>query len=316
MSAKYRGALPQLSDKLFLTDAGLETELVFIDRIDLPEFAAIDMLRTAGGVARMNAYYTSFIDLARKTRSGVVLETATWRASPDWVEKIGYSAEEGRALNEKSVKMIEQLRASYETDATPIVISGCIGPRGDGYDPGEIMSVQEAQEYHAQQIAILAKTNADLVTGMTITNTPEAIGFVRAARDAGMPVVISFTVETDGRLPTGQTLRDAIMETDDATGNAVAYYMINCAHPTHFDAVLQQGGDWLGRIRGLRANASSCSHEELDNSEVLDEGNPRELGAQYRSLRARHPQITVVGGCCGTDLRHVTAIAEACLKAA
>ena len=140
----------------------------------------------------------------------------------------------------------------------------------------------------------------------------EPIGIARAAKAAGMPVVISFTLETDGRLPTGQTLKDAIVEIDAETGKAPAYYMINCAHPTHFEGALEAGEAWIKRLRGLRANASTRSHAELDQATDLDAGNPVELGRQYAELRRKLRHVTVLGGCCGTDFRHVEQICFAC----
>lgn len=192
-----------------------------------------------------------------------------------------------------------------------MVIGGCIGPRGDGYDPGEIMTEAEAEAYHARQIGILADTAADMISAYTLTNAPEAIGITRVSMKAGIPVVISFTVETDGKLPIGQTLGDAVKSVDPATGNGPAYFMINCAHPTHFQEALAGNP----RIRGLRANASSCSHDKLDNCEVLDDGNPVELGSQFADLMRANPQLTVIGGCYGTDHRHIEQISLA-IKAA
>ena len=177
------------------------------------------------------------------------------------------------------------------------------------------MSSEQAQAYHAEQIGIFAKTGADMVTAITMTNANEAIGVTRAAQAAGMPVAIAFTVETDGRLPTGQGLQEAIEEVDAAIYNGPAYYMINCAHPTHFESTLKGDGAWVQRIRGIRANASKRSHAELNEAPDLDDGNPSELGAQYRALRAEHPHLNVLGGCCGTDRRHVEAICGACKHA-
>src|SRR5690606_8886453 len=198
------------------------------------------------------------------------------RASPDWAAKLDYSANALEAANRVAIRLMHELRAEFETERSPMVISGCIGPRGDGYDPGRVMSAEEAEAYHAPQVKIYAEEGADLITAITMTNVNEALGVARAAKAADMPVVISFTVETDGRLPTGDLLKDAIAAVDAATGNAPAYYMINCAHPDHFEAVLD--GDWVKRIRGIRANASRCSHAELDEAEELDAGNPEELG--------------------------------------
>lgn len=194
------------------------------------------------------------------------------------------------------------------------MISGCVGPRGDGYRPAELMSEDEAQRYHFTQIATFAGTEAHLVTAMTITYAEEAVGIARAAEEGGLPVVISFTVGTDGRLPNGSSLEDAVRTVDAATGGYPAYYMVNCAHPSHFAAVLEDGGDWTGRLRGVRANASRRSHAELDEAEDLDDGDPHELAREYRQLREAAPQLTVLGGCCGTDRRHVQEIATACIQ--
>jgi S-methylmethionine-dependent homocysteine/selenocysteine methylase len=196
------------------------------------------------------------------------------------------------------------------------VISGNIGPRGDGYDPGKAMSADEAHAYHGWQVELFRDAGADCVSAFTMTNVGEATGVARAAQAAGMPSVISFTVETDGRLPAGDTLGAAITAVDAATDGAPAYYMINCAHPTHFEDVLDAGSEWVKRLGGVRANSSRRSHAELDNAPELDAGNPAELGEQYGDLLRRFPQITVLGGCCGTDHRHVECISRACRAAA
>jgi homocysteine S-methyltransferase len=312
----YRNRLPQLDGGLFLTDGGLETTLVFHDGLELPHFAAFDLLRTAEGTGRLRAYYQRYLDIAAASGTGFVLESAGWRASSDWGNKLGYSRQALAQVNVDSIELMSELRTAYAAKVRPIVLSGCVGPRGDGYDPGALMSAEEAQVYHAEQIAAYAGTDADMVAAITMTNVNEAVGITRAARVAGLPVAISFTLETDGRLPTGQSLREAIEQVDAATGSAPTYYMINCAHPTHFDTTLTGTDAWLGRIRGLRANASRRSHAELNESPDLDAGNPVELGSQYRDLLHRHPQFNVLGGCCGTDHRHVEAISAACRMAA
>ncbi len=304
--------LPQL-DRLFLTDGGLETDFIFNRGIDLPCMSAVLLLRTAEGRSALEDYFRSYLDLARRAGTGFELVSASWRASPDWAPQFGIGQEELDALNRKSVEMLLELRGRYETDALPIVVTGCIGPRGDGYEPGEIMAVEDAEAYHLRQASVLAAAGADMLSAITMTNVNEAIGIARAARSLGVPVSISFTVETDGRLPTGDSLAAAIADVDEATDRYAAYFMINCAHPTHFAAPLMNGGEWTKRIGGLRANASRCSHAELDGMEELDRGDPVDLGQLYRRLRERLPHINVLGGCCGTDLRHVTAIAEACV---
>lgn len=309
---KYRDSLPQLGGGLFLTDGGLETTLIFHDGLDLPYFAAFDLLKTPAGQEALKRYFSNHASIAVANGCGFILESPTWRASADWGAKLGYSDADMAEVNKQSIDQLAELRQIFETERSPMVISGCVGPRGDGYDPGEVMSPDTAQAYHAGQIDVFAQTAADLVTAITMTNEAEAIGVTRAAQAAGIPVVISFTVETDGCLPSGQALKEAIEAVDAATSEGPAYFMINCAHPDHFDDALAAGESWVGRIKGLRANASRLSHAELDEAEELDDGNPEEFGQQHRELRRRLGHITVMGGCCGTDHRHIEAICHSC----
>jgi homocysteine S-methyltransferase len=309
---KYRTSLPQLSDKIFLTDSGMETTLIFHERVDLPLFAAFDLLKSDEGTAWTRRYYARHCKLARDAGLGFVLESPTWRANPDWATKLGYSSEALAEINRKSIRLMTELRDEFETPRSPMPISGNIGPRGDGYQPSALMGAREAEDYHAEQIAVFKNTAADLISAFTMNYTGEPIGIARAAMAAGMPVVISLTLETDGHLPGGQTLKDAILEIDAATGCAPTYYMINCAHPTHFADVLVAGEAWAERLRGLRANASTRNHAELDRATDLDAGDPVALGRQYAELRRKFRHINVVGGCCGTDFRHVEQIRFAC----
>jgi len=308
-----RAPLDQL-DRLFLTDAGLETDIIFNRGIDLPHFASITLLDSEEGRRALDDYFRGFLALARRSGTGFILESATWRASPDWAELLGYSGAQLDDRNRAAIAMLMALRDEYRSDTLPIVVSGCIGPRGDGYDTGKVMSVQQAADYHLHQAAILASAGADMLSALTMTNVPEATGVTLAAQDLGIPVAISFTVETNGRLPTGDALGDAVRHVDEQTGGYPAYYMVNCAHLTHFASSLDERASWMARVRGVRANASRCSHAELDAMTKLDDGDPADLAAHHRELRQRFPQINVLGGCCGTDLRHVTAIAEACLS--
>lgn len=310
--AKYRDNLPQLSGKLFLTDGGLETELIFHEGYELPDFAAFVLLEDEDGEAAMGEYYRGYARMAGERGVGFILESPTWRASSDWAAKLEYSLEELVDANRQAILLLAEVRSEFESEASPMVVSGCIGPRGDGYDASVQMSTTDAANYHAMQIATFREAGADMVTAITMNYADEAIGVVRAAHAADMPVVISFTVETDGTLPSGQTLKEAIEQVDAATDNGPSYYMINCAHPSHFDSTLETGAAWTLRIRGLRANASRCSHAELDEAEILDEGNPEEFGGEHAAIIAQHPHINVLGGCCGTDRRHVESIADAC----
>ncbi|WP_419908090.1 homocysteine S-methyltransferase family protein [Hoeflea sp.] len=303
--------LPQLNGDVFITDGGIETTLIFEFGLDLPLFAAFLLLDSEEGRNALTAYYRRHAAIAAHNARGFIFESATWRASPDWGERLGYPVSEIERFNKRSIDLMCAVK--HEFPRLNGVMSGCIGPRGDGYEPGSLMTVAEAEAYHAVQAYAFADTQADLVTAITMTNTPEAIGITRAAQSAGMPVVISFTVETDGRLPTGQMLGDAIEEVDAATGNAPAYFMLNCAHPDHFRDTLKSGGPWLRRLCGIRANASRLSHAELDEAEELDDGNPEETGRDYAELKAMLPHLVVFGGCCGTDHRHIE---QACLATA
>lgn len=311
MRAKYRNSLPQLGNTLFLTDGGLETTLIFHEGIELPFFAAFDLMRTAEGRAAFGRYFARYVAIAKRDRRGLVLESATWRANPDWAARLGYSAEALDGVNREAIDFLLAIRDREETAASPMVVSGNIGPRGDGYRPESLMSAEEAEAYHARQVRVFAAAGADLVTVMTVSYVEEGIGVARAARAAGIPAVVSFTVETDGRLRSGMALGAAIAACDAATGGYPAYYMVNCAHPTHFRGVLA-GSPWLERIGGIRANASKMSHDELDEAPELDAGDPDELAHDYRGLMAVLPRLRVVGGCCGTDHRHVAAISGRC----
>jgi S-methylmethionine-dependent homocysteine/selenocysteine methylase len=297
-----RGYLPQLDGRPFLTDGGIETVLIFHEGIELPLFAAFPLLADEAGTEALRRYYAPFIEEAARRGFGFIAESPTWRASSRWGRELGYSDEQLADFNRRAITLMEELR--------PTVISGCVGPSDDGYNPAELFSADAAEAYHAAQITTFADTAADQVTAITMTYAEEAIGIARAARAAGIPAVISFTVETDGRLPSGQSLAEALAQVDGETDAFPAYYMINCAHPTHFEAVLD---DELirARVRGLRANASTLSHAELDEAEELDEGDPADLGARCGALRSALPNLNVFGGCCGTDHRHVAAIAAA-----
>jgi homocysteine S-methyltransferase len=307
-----RERLPQLDGGVFLTDGGIETTLIFQHGLELPLFAAFDLLKDEEGTDQLRRYYAPYATTARDRGVGFVLESPTWRASPGWAAKLGYTSAQLDVLNRKAIALMEELRAEYQGSA-PIVISGCVGPEGDGYAPETMLSADGAESYHATQIATFADTAADVVTAITMTYAAEAIGVTRAAAAAGMPVVISFTLETDGRLPSGQTLGDAIQQVDNATDGAPAYFMINCAHPTHFEDALSGGEPWLRRLGGLRTNASTKSHAELDEAETLDEGDPADLAARHAALKSLVPSVNVLGGCCGTDHRHVDAICDAWL---
>ena len=308
MMPKYRTDLPQLTKATFMTDGGLETDLIFNHGIDLPEFAAFDLLKNEEGKEVLRKYFLDYLDISKKQCSGFVLEAPTYRANPDWALKIGYSLESLDDITRIAVQELENIRNDNESENFKIAISVCIGPRGDGYSPDNKMSVEMAEEYHSYQIKIVADTNADLVSALTMNYNEEAIGIVNAAQKKNIPVVISYTVETDGKLPSGQSLEEAITALDKITDNYVSYYMINCAHPNHFVDILNPDSTWAKRIKGLRANASNKSHAELDESETLDIGDKEQLARKYQELKALLPNLNVIGGCCGTDHTHMNEI--------
>jgi len=310
-----RATLPRLDDdRVFSADGGFETSLIFHQGIDLPLFAAFDLLEDEPGRDAIRAYFAPYLEVARDRGIGFVADTATWRANPDWARQLGYDDAGLEAANREAVSLAEELRDAGGRAGVPVAVSGVVGPRGDGYVADTHMSPEEAERYHARQIGAFAGTTVDLVSAITMTYPDEAIGVVRAARAADLPVAISFTVETDGRLPNGDDLGAAIERVDRETGGAPEYFMINCAHPTHFEAVVREGGAWRERVGGVRPNASTRSHAELDEAEELDEGDPRDLAARCAQLRDGLPHVRVLGGCCGTDHRHVGEICAAWLS--
>jgi homocysteine S-methyltransferase len=308
--ATYRNELPQLSGDFFLSDAGLETDLMFNQGIDIPDFATHTLLPKPEGREALARYFRKFLLLAHDLGAGFILETQTWKAHMRWADDLGATKNELIESTRNSVTFIKELRAEFSGNAGPIVLSGVVGPCGDAYAPEELLTAREAEDYHAQQIGWLAETDVDMISAFTLTQCDEAIGIVRAAQGVGVPAVISFTLETDGKLPTGQTLEDAITAVDEATGQGAAYFMVNCAHPTHFSHILEDAA-WSRRIRGICCNASSKSHAELDQSDTLDDGDPVEFGQQHKELKEKLPWLNVFGGCCGCDFRHVSAITRA-----
>lgn len=296
----------------FLADGGLETAMIFHEGLELPEFASFTLLDSLTGRNALRRYFHKYIAAAQVNGLGFVLDTATWRANPDWGRALGLDVADIRAVNQKAVSFAKQLRTVLANPGQSVLINGVVGPRGDGYNPDTFMTAEEAEAYHSLQIAALAEAGVDTVAGITLCYPQEAIGIARAAARHGVDCFVSFTVETDGRLISGHTLKEAIELTDAETDSYPLFFMINCAHPDHFIDALRNGESWINRIGGVRANASRMSHAELDNAEELDDGDPAELAAQYRELTAMLPNLSVLGGCCGTDHRHVAAIGHAC----
>lgn len=295
--------LPRPATSPTVTDGGMETDLIFHHGVDLPEFAAFPLLDDEDGRRLLRDYYRGYADVAVQAGAALLLETPTWRANPDWGARLGYGAADLHRLNVSAVEFVAGIGDAYASSLPAVTIGGMVGPRGDGYRSDGDVDPDEAAEYHRPQLAAFAEAGADLATAYTLANAGEAVGVVRAARGVGLPVAISFTVETDGRLP-DQTLLAEAVERVDAEAPP-DYFGVNCAHPQHLLPALAEPGGWQSRIRGLRCNASTASHAELDASPTLDDGDLDVFAAGHAELRSRLPWLTILGGCCGTDVRHV-----------
>ncbi len=307
MTSSFADTLPPSG--LMLTDGGLETVLIFEHGLDLPEFAAFPLVETDEGRSHLTKYFDDYLRTAAEFGAGFVLETPTWRANADWGATLGYGPDDLRRVNQLAADLALGLRAGW-TSEEPLLVSGCLGPRGDGYVPGSRMTPDEAAEYHRPQIAALADAGVDLVTTFTYSYSDEAAGVVAAAAQVGIPVVAGFTVETDGRLPSGETLAEAVAKVDTTTGNYTSWFMVNCAHPEHVAAAdIDPTETWVQRIGAVRSNASRLSHAELDEAEELDAGDPLDLAASYVQLSRSLPAVKILGGCCGTNVAHVRALA-------
>lgn len=296
--------------KPFITDGGFETWLFFQEGFEASEFAAIVLMEDPKARKAMQRYFDGFLHMAAAAETGFILDTNTWRGCTAWAAKLGRSEDELLLLSEMAVEFASEIRNAWSSKVSSILLNGVVGPSGDGYAPEEIPSVSKSRELHRPQIGTLARSGVDMLSAITITNIEEATGIVLEAQSVNLPCVIAFTLETDGKLPTGDTLEEAIQAVDNATNNGPLYYMINCAHPDHFNNILSGGQDWVSRLGGVRANASRLSHAELDDSEVLDQGDPTEFGLLNAELYRSLPSLRVIGGCCGTDHRHIECISQ------
>jgi homocysteine S-methyltransferase len=290
----------------WVTDGGLETDLIFHHGVDLPEFAAYPLVWTDDGRSLLRSYYEGYAAIAESAGAGLRLEAPTWRANTDWGERLGHDHRTLADVNREAVGLLQGFAEEWRDRVPEILVTGMIGPRGDGYAAGSVVDPDEAADYHSPQVRAFAEAGAGAVAALTLTDAGEAIGVVRAADSFGLPVAVSFTVETDGRLPDGTTLGDAIDRVDEAA--PPAYFLVNCAHPSHLLPGLAGLGDRAGRIHGVRSNASTQTHAELDEAETLDEGDLDLLVATHRELEEHLPALEIVGGCCGTDARHVAAL--------
>jgi homocysteine S-methyltransferase len=305
-SVEAEVAMVSTADWRYVTDGGLETDLIFHHGVDLPEFAAYPLVWTDEGRALLRTYYDGYADIAAAVGAGLRLEAPTWRANTDWGAALGHDGRTVVEANREAVGLLQGLAHEWRDRVPDIVVTGMVGPRGDGYRHSGAIDPDEAADYHAPQVRAFAETGVQQVCALTLTDPGEAIGVVRAADSFGLPAAIGFTVETDGRLPDGTTLRAAIEKVDEAA--PPSYFLVNCAHPTHVLPAVEAPGGWADRIHGLRCNASTASHAELDEAEGLDEGDLGVFVPAHRALEERLPALEIVGGCCGTDARHVASL--------
>ena len=274
-----------MKTKTILTDGGLETDLIFNRGIDLHDFAAFPLLEQPEHLEVLMNYYREYLNMAEQYDTGFILESPTWRANLDWGQKLGYDDRNLIRVNQLAIRKMQFLKKEYENRVSDIQVSGQIGPRGDGYHVQDTMNCFDSMRYHELQVKAFKKADADFITAITMTYSEEALGIVKAAQLYDLPVVISFTVETDGRVPSGEGLEDSILKLDTISNDYPSYYMINCAHPTHFAHLFEGDGVWKQRIQGLRANASCKSHAELDEATELDIGDREDLGRWHATLK-------------------------------
>ena len=303
------GKLPQMNGRDMTCGGGIETWLQYVDGFELRHFCLFELLDDKRGVSCLTDFHRKLVEAAATEGFGVINEGLHYRASRDWGELIGYSREGLEEINIRGIEFYQDFAREYDSPESPMIVGGVIGPRGDAYNVGRTPNAAEAEDYHSEQILTLKKAGADQITALTFSSVEEAIGLARAAKAAGMPVVISFFVKHGGRLSGGETVEEAITKVDAATGNAPAYYMINCTHPMEFEAALTSG-DWTRRLGGFMPNAVAMDTLSLCKLGHLEDGDPEELAGQMADLARRFPHIPVWGGCCGTDGRHIGQIAR------
>jgi homocysteine S-methyltransferase len=305
----FHGQLPQLNGRLMTSASGFETWLQYVDGFKLRHFCGFELLNDPRGLTCLTDYHRKVVEAAVAQGFGVINEGLHYRASRDWGELIGFSREGLEEINIRGIEFYRAFAREYGSADTPMLVGGAIGPRGDAYNVGRTPDAAESEDYHSEQIATFKKAGADLVTAMTFSSVEEAIGVARAAKAAGMPVVVSFFVARGGQLKGGETIEEAITRVDAATGEAPAYYMINCTHPTEFEPGLTPGA-WTTRLGGFMPNAVAMETLDLCKLGHLEDGDPEELGGQMAGLARRFPHVHVWGGCCGTDGRHIGQIAR------
>ena len=295
---------------MYLTEGGTETEIMYKHGFELPEFAMFPLLEQPAAVAELRSMYSRYLDTAARHGFGVVMGGLDYRASPDWAALLGYSPEALHDMQLRSIGFLREVSESYQADLPALLYAGVLGPRGDAYSLNRTITAEEAEDYHSTQIATLALAEVDLVEAMTFNNIAEAVGVTRAAARAGLPASISFTLDSNHRLHSGPSLREAIESVDAQTGeDRPAFYGLNCSHPLEFLPALEPG-DWFERVRCLRPNAAMMDKISLCTLGHLESGDPVDLGQRMGAISAQYPHIDIWGGCCGTWETHLDEIAR------
>ena len=282
---------------LYLTEGGQETEILYRHGHELPEFAMYPLLDNAQAMSDLESMYRAILDVAAEHGFAALISGLDYRASPDWGEKLGYSRTGLADAVEQSIAFLRDVSRPYQGQIDQILISGMLGPRGDAYSLNRTITANEAEEYHSFQLEILKRAGVDIAGAVTFNNIPEAIGVARAAARIGVPLAISFTLDSSNRLQSGPTLKEAVEAVDAETGDARPdFYGINCSHPLEFEPALEPG-DWIFRLRSLRPNASARDKMELCAIGHLEEGDPADLGERMGTLARKYPHIDIFGGC-------------------
>jgi homocysteine S-methyltransferase len=301
---------PRLENKFYLTEGGTETEILYKWGYELPEFAMFTLLENAEANECVLGMYRRYFDVAEAYGTGILVTGHDYRASPDWARKLGYSLKGLTEMQHRTIQFLTDIRAEYEGRVSDVYVSGCIGPRGDAYGTGGGISEAESEDYHSVQLSNLVETDADMAIAQTFNNIPEAIGVVRAATAIGIPIGVCLTLTTDALLRSGPTLKEAVETIDDRTGGAAAWFGTNCSHPVEFEPAISEAGAWAERLRYIRPNATQMEKIALCKLGHLEDGDPVELGHQIGDVARRFPNADILGGCCGTDERHLGEIAK------
>lgn len=303
------GFPPPREGVFYLTEGGQETEIMYRHGHKLPDFAMYPLFARPQAMADVRDMYRRYLETAVRHGFVALMGGLDYRASPDWASKLGFDAQALADVQLRCIDLLREFAKPFEPELPDVLIVGIVGPRGDAYSLNRTITAAEAEDYHSTQLATLKRAGVDLVSAMTFNNTEEAIGVARAAAGLGLPLAISFTLDSTSRLKSGPTVRQAITTVDAATGDARPdFYGINCSHPHEFTPALEPG-DWMQRVRSFRPNAAMMEKQQLCQIGHLVDGDPQELGAQMGALARRYPHIDVWGGCCGTWDAHLDAIA-------